>query len=83
MLSTLLAKPTARPALGARQPLRRKSVVVRADNKPLREFSEETGEVTSGGKPAADSGQKQEALYAEENYVVSRGEGRCNVRCWE
>ncbi|KAL4434140.1 hypothetical protein ABPG75_000581 [Micractinium tetrahymenae] len=61
------ARPLSAPSAGSRQ---RSRLVVRADNRPLREFNEESGRVTSsGGGGAAEAGKEEppKFLYADEN----------------
>lgn len=49
----------------------RKSVLVRADNRPLREFNEDTGKVSAGGAASSDGEAADKPppkfLYADEN----------------
>lgn len=46
------------------------STVVRADNRPLREFNEESGKVSTGGGGEPSKQEQPGALYADENPPV-------------
>lgn len=70
------ARPVSAPSSGSRQ---RSRLVVRADNRPLREFNEESGRVTpsgsKGGGAEAEAGKTESPkyLYADENPPVRWG----------
>lgn len=68
--------PLCRPAALAPRPATsrscRRSVVVRADNRPLREFNENDGKMSAGGGGAGGEAKKGDgALYADERPPAS------------
>lgn len=74
LVTALAPSPACRPALRASQARGRAAPVVRANKDgPLREFREDTGEVsTSGSGGAAPKQDNPKFLYADENPPVSR-----------
>ncbi|KAL4430170.1 hypothetical protein ABPG77_004952 [Micractinium sp. CCAP 211/92] len=61
------ARPVSASSSGSRQ---RSRLVVRADNRPLREYNEESGQVkASGSSGSAEAGKEDppKFLYADEN----------------
>lgn len=67
------ARPVSASSSGSRQ---RSRLVVRADNRPLREYNEESGQVkASGSSGSAEAGKEDppKFLYADENPPVRLG----------
>lgn len=65
-------RPVSAPCAGSRQ---RSRLVARADNRPLREYNEESGRVTPSGSGGTEAGKEEppKFLYADENPQVRWG----------